>query len=100
MRCAVDVRLHRAEVEEVPRHIEHHAAVGEARGIGDLDLRDRPGIRRIDPQLVDRLRGVEQPGLVGRGYGDAGGPVRGAAVASTLISAGAGTTATMLSVGM
>ena len=67
-RDVVDVALDLVDREEVPGDVEHRAAVGEPRGVLDVDSRDGPRRRRRD-QLPQGLDGPE-----GAGWGAGGDP--------------------------
>ena len=77
---AVDVGLDRLDRLEVPGDVEHHAAVGEARGVVDRDRRDAPAVAVAGDQLPERLDAVEEARRVGAGDDDGclvrGEPVR------------------------
>nr|BBJ53391.1 hypothetical protein SAVMC3_60200 [Streptomyces avermitilis] len=77
-RQLVDVALDLADVEEVPGHVEHRAAVAVARGVLDGAARDEPGsglygvlLDRGREELAQGLHAVEEPGRCGGGDGDA-----------------------------
>jgi hypothetical protein len=59
----VDVRLDLVQREEVPGHVEHHAAVLEPGPVGDRAAGQRDVTAAVDRhQLAHGLHGGEQPG--------------------------------------
>ena len=73
----VDVALDLLDGEEVPRDVEHRAAVGVARRVGDGAAGDLPRPRLLltgldlgGQELTERLGAVEEPRPGGGGYDD------------------------------
>ena len=62
----VDQALDGGDVEEVPGHVQHRAAVAEPRGVLDHAGGQRPAVPVAVEELLQGAAGVEQPSLVRR----------------------------------